>query len=441
MLTQIQAARKGIVTEGLNLVSRKEHMDAEKLLQLVAEGQVVIPTNIVHSQYDLVPMGIGHGLKTKVNANFGTSVQSFDLNHELAKLEICEKFGADTVMDLSIKGDLSTIRIEILKKAAIPVGTVPIYEVVEKHGLFGFDSDDCLTIIEEHAKQGVDYMTIHAGFRKDYIHYTKKRVTGVVSRGGGILGKWMEYHNRENPLYEAFEEICEIFKKYDVTFSLGDSLRPGGLVDCNDKAQLSELATLGELTQIAWQHGVQVMVEGPGHVPIHMIKEQIELEKRICHGAPFYVLGPLVIDTGAGYDHITGAIGGAVAAMHGADMLCYVTPAEHLRLPDLNDVKEGLIAFKIAASAADVAKGIPGAWEEQVEMSRYRKALNWGEQMQRSFDQEKFLRYRSGYAGRACSMCGDDFCPMNDKIDMERALKDKKTLVKRMGVEEEARYV
>ncbi len=307
----------------------------------------------------------------------------------------------------------------------MPVGTVPIYQVVEEKGILGFDISDILRVIERQARQGVDYMTIHAGFLRRFIPYTKERTVGVVSRGGGIIGKWMEYHSKENPFYECFDQICEIFREYDVSFSLGDSLRPGGLADCGDKAQMSELSTLGELTKRAWKYGVQVMIEGPGHVPIHKIAEQMDAEKRICHGAPFYVLGPLTIDTGAGYDHITGAIGGAVAGMYGADMLCYVTPAEHLKLPDACDVKEGIIAFKIAARSADIAKGIPGAWEEQKEMSTHRKALRWEAQSRYVFDREKFYEYRigSGYVGAACGMCGDEFCPMNEKIDMEKAFK------------------
>ncbi len=424
-----------MITDELKIVAQTEQIELQRLMELVAAGKVVIPANKTHLEYGLEPMGIGQGLKTKVNANLGTSPQIDDIEVELGKVDVCAKFGADTIMDLSTKGNLDFIRTQIIKRAKMPVGTVPIYEVVEKHGLLGFNEKDCLEIIEKQARQGVDYMTIHAGFKRDYIPFTKERVTGVVSRGGGILGKWMEYHQRENPLYTIFEEICRIFRKYDVTFSLGDSLRPGGLVDCNDKAQLSELKTLGQLTKIAWKHNVQVMVEGPGHVPIHMIKEQMELEKKICHGAPFYVLGPLVIDTGAGYDHITGAIGGAVAGMYGADMLCYVTPAEHLRLPDMEDVKEGLIAFKIAARGADIAKGVPGAWEEQAEMSKYRRALHWGEQMKRSFDQEKFAKYRGGYAGRACGMCGDEFCPMNERVDMQKAFKVEEAVV------QEERYI
>lgn len=426
MSTQLIAAQKGKVTPEMEYVAQQESFSLDDLREYVSKGSVIIPANVVHLQKKLKPMGIGKGLKTKVNANFGASPQVASLDCELQKLDMCEKYGADTVMDLSTQGDLDAIRQAVIDHSTMPVGTVPIYQVVEERGLLGFDIQDILRVIERQAKQGVDYMTIHAGFLREYIPYTKDRVVGVVSRGGGILGKWMEYHGRQNPLYEAFDQICAIFREYDVSFSLGDSLRPGGLADCGDKAQMSELATLGELTQRAWKYGVQVMIEGPGHVPLHMIREQMEIEKKICHGAPFYVLGPLVIDTGAGYDHITGAIGGAVAGMYGADMLCYVTPAEHLKLPDVDDVKEGLIAFKIAARGADIAKGIPGAWEEQKEMSRHRKALRWEAQSRYVLDREKFYRYRigSGYVGAACGMCGDEFCPMNEKIDMKKAFKD-----------------
>ncbi|MBI2463689.1 phosphomethylpyrimidine synthase ThiC [Candidatus Peregrinibacteria bacterium] len=426
MSTQMIAAREGRITREMEIVAQKESLSVDILRQYIAEGSVIIPANTVHLKKKLDPIGIGKGLKTKVNVNFGASPQVASLDYELKKLEISEKYGADTVMDLSTKGDLDLIREAVIDYATMPVGTVPIYQVVEEKGLLGFDIPDILRVIRRQAEQGVDYMTIHAGFLREYIPLTKKRVVGVVSRGGGILGKWMEHHKRENPLYECFDEICAIFQKYDVSFSLGDSLRPGGLVDCGDEAQMSELSTLGELTKRAWKHGAQVMVEGPGHVPIHMIREQMEIEKKVCHGAPFYVLGPLIIDTGAGYDHITGAIGGAVAGMYGADMLCYVTPAEHLKLPDENDVKEGLIAFKIAARGADIAKGIPGAWEEQKEMSRHRKALRWEAQSRYVFDREKFYHYRigSGYTGAACGMCGDEFCPMNEKIDMDNAFKE-----------------
>lgn len=431
MPTQIQSAQQKIITPEMEIVAKKEQMDSEKLMQLVAEGKIVIPANKEHLKKKLIPMGIGKFLATKVNANIGASPYDHEIEHEVEKLKNAEKYGADTIMDLSTAGDLDLCRQAIIDNSTIPVGTVPIYEIVEKYGILGFTPKNCLEIIEKQAKQGVDYFTIHAGFKRDFIPLVTngKRLTGVVSRGGGILQKWMEYHKQENPLLQVFDEISEIMKQYDITYSLGDTLRPGSLHDCNDEAQISELKFLGELTKRAWKSGVQVMVEGPGHVPIHMIKEQMELEKKYCHDAPFYVLGPLTIDSGAGYDHITGAIGGAVAAQYGADMLCYVTPAEHLGLPDKDDVKDGIIAFKIAARSGDIAKNVPGAWERENQMSKYRKSFNWGKMHEMSMDKEKFAHYRfdSGYEGQACGMCGEKMCPMKtvDDLEEETLFKDR----------------
>lgn len=415
--TQMQIARSGQITPELAYVAELEQMEPERLRFLVAEGRVVIPANIGHLSQGLKPMGIGQGLATKVNANIGASPLVADLEVELKKVDNCQKYGADTLMDLSVAGDIDGVREAVIARAKIPVGTVPLYQVVEEYGIAAFTPENCLSVIRRQAAQGVDYMTIHAGFKREFIPLVAERVMGTVSRGGGILQKWMNINAQENPLLQVYDQIMAIFAEYDVTVSLGDTLRPGGLCDCNDAAQIAELKFLGELTLRAWEHGVQVMVEGPGHVPIHMIQEQMELEKRYCHGAPFYVLGPLTIDTGAGYDHITGAIGGAVAAMHGADMLCYVTPAEHLSLPDEEDVRQGIIAFKIAARSGDIAKGIPGAWEREKQMSTYRKNLNWGEQYRMAMDKEKFKEYRfdRGYQGRACGMCGEKFCPMKEE--------------------------
>ncbi len=422
MPTQLQSAQRKIITPEMQIVAQKEQMNPENLRKLIAEGKIIIPANKVHLQKKLIPMGIGKGLFTKVNANIGASAYDSNIDHEIDKLKNAEKYGADTIMDLSTSGELDTIRQALIDASTIPLGTVPIYEVVEKHGILGFTAKDFLEIIKKQAAQGVDYFTIHAGFKKEFLPLVEgnKRITGVVSRGGGILQKWMKYHNEQNPLLQVYDQILDIMSEYDVSISLGDTLRPGCLHDCNDEAQISELKFLGELTKRAWNKGVQVMVEGPGHVPIHMIKEQMELEKKYCHDAPFYVLGPLTIDSGAGYDHITGAIGGAVAAQYGADMLCYVTPAEHLGLPDSNDVKEGIIAFKIAARSGDIGKNIPGAWDRENQMSKYRKSFNWGMMHKMSLDKEKFAHYRfdSGYEGQACGMCGDDMCPMKSESSM-----------------------
>ncbi|MBI5754915.1 phosphomethylpyrimidine synthase ThiC [Candidatus Peregrinibacteria bacterium] len=416
MTTQLTKARKGIVTPEMEIVSQKESCDIQILRKNIASGKVIIPANHEHIRLGISPTGIGKGLSTKVNANIGASPHSVDHTAEMKKLEFCEKYGADTFMDLSTAGNIESLLRAFVEKTGLPLGTVPLYQVVKEKGRADFDISDILRVIEAQAKIGVDFITVHAGFRREFLPFLSGRVTGVVSRGGGITKRWMEFHGRENPLFEAFDDILEICRKHDVSLSLGDSLRPGSLADCGDKAQMAELACLGELTERAWKQGVQVMIEGPGHVPIHHIQGQMEIEKKLCHEAPVYVLGPLVIDTGAGYDHITGAIGGAVAGMYGADMLCYVTPAEHLSLPNSDDVREGLIAFKIAARAADIAKEIPGAMEREKDMSVHRKALRWEAQSRRVFDREKFYRYRmgSGYKGAACSMCGDEFCPMKE---------------------------
>ena len=414
--TQKEEAELGNATRELKFVAQREKIDPEDLRQKVAQGKVVIPANKVHLKKGLIPIGIGKGLATKINANIGTSNFVCDPKLELEKVKISEKYGADTIMDLSTAGDLDQIREKIIAATNIPVGTVPLYQVVKEYGLETFTAENCLKIIERQAQQGVDYMTIHAGFKRDFIPLLEERTMGTVSRGGGILKKWMTMNEAENPLLEVYEEIIEIFSHYDVTFSLGDSLRPGGLCDSGDRAQLEELKFLGKLTKRAWKKGVQVMIEGPGHVPLNDIERQMELEKKYCHNAPFYVLGPLTIDTGVGYDHITGSIGGAVAAMHGADMLCYVTPAEHLTLPDLDDVREGIIAFKIAARSGDIAKNVTGAREREDLMSKHRKDLDWEKQMKLSLDQEKFAKYRlqSSYQGKSCGMCGEDFCPMRE---------------------------
>ncbi len=415
-MTQLQQAQIGKITSEIKQVAEKEQRDPETIRQLVAQGEIVIPANYNHLKNNCQPIGIGTSLSTKINANIGTSSHSYDLKIELEKVKICTKYGADTIMDLSVKGDLDKYRTEIIKHSKIPVGTVPLYQIAAEFTAKKFTPKNCLEIIERQAKQGVDYMTIHAGFKKEHIELVNKRIIPVVSRGGGIIKKWMTNHNQENPFLQIYDEIMEIFVKYDVTISIGDSLRPGTILDSNDEAQITELTFMGELTKKAWKHGVQVMIEGPGHMPIDQIEEHVKLEKKLCHNAPFYVLGPLTIDTGVGYDHITGAIGGALAASHGVDMLCYVTPSEHLSLPCPEDVKQGIIAFKIAARTGDIAKKVPGSLEREKEMSLARKNFDWEKQREMSLDKEKFDKYRfdQGYEGKSCSMCGEDFCPMRE---------------------------
>lgn len=410
-MTQLIYSKKGEVTSEMKKVAKSERISEEKLLELLKKGQVVIPANKNHKK--LKPIGIGRRMKTKINANIGASPGKFNLKAELEKLEVCEKYGADCVMDLSIgKGDLDKFRREMLRRTHLPFGTVPIYQAVSESSILDYDKKKLLEVIEKQAKDGVDFITVHAGFKREFLPYLKTRITGVVSRGGGFLQKWMQFHKKENPLLENFDEILEIARKYDVTLSLGDSLRPGSIHDSGDKAQFAELETLGKLVLRCRDAGVQVMVEGPGHVPIDEIEKQIKMQKKICHNVPFYVLGPLVCDIGAGYDHITSAIGGAIAAMHGADFLCYVTPSEHLGLPALDDVKEGIIASKIAAHTADIAKKIPGAKNIDLEMSKFRKSLNWTEQEKRSLDRGKFQkRCCHNKKKQGCTMCGK-YCPM-----------------------------
>ena len=412
-MTQKKLAQAGKISNEMKIIVKKEGIVLKDLIKKVAQGRIVIPANKNHLKLHFSPIGIGENLKTKINANIGTSKVSCSLKHELEKVAICKKYQADTLMDLSTAGDLDQIRTEIIKQAKMPVGTVPLYQIVEEYGVSDFSPQDCLKVIEKQAQQGVDYITIHAGFKQKFLPLLKSRTIATVSRGGGILKKWMEVNKQENPLLQVFDQITAICKKYDVTYSLGDTLRPGCLADANDKAQIAELKFLGELTKRAWEQDVQVMIEGPGHVPIHMIEEQVKLEKKYCYKAPFYVLGPLTIDSGVGYDHITGAIGGAVAAAAGADMLCYVTPSEHLALPSIDDVKEGIIAFKIAARSGDVAKNVPGSWELEKNMSLYRHQLDWKNQCKLSLDSEKFIKYRKSLnKGKACGMCDEKFCPM-----------------------------
>jgi len=375
-MTQLEYARNNEVSEEMKLVSKKENINVLELMKKISDGKVVIPASTLHS--NLNPIGIGENLKIKVNANIGSSPDKADLDYELEKLRICIENKADTVMDLSTGGDIDIIRREIIKRSSIPVGTVPIYQAAcNVEDIVDLDERDFINGIIKHVEDGVDFITIHAGLLKNSIPLIKKRLMGAVSRGGALTLKWMNHHERENPLFEYFDEILDIAKSYDVTLSLGDGLRPGCIKDATDEAQLSELKVLGDLTLRAWEQDVQVMIEGPGHVPLNQIEKNIKLEKEICHGAPFYVLGPLVTDIAPGYDHITSAIGGCLAAFYGADFLCYVTPAEHLGLPDVEEVKEGIISSRIAAHAADIAKGLKGAVDWDNKMSEARSNLDW----------------------------------------------------------------
>jgi len=401
----------------MKLVAEKEGLEAEFIRQGVAAGTIVIPANVRHT--NLEPCGIGKGLCTKVNANIGTSADYGNNDTELEKLRIAIEYKSDTVMDLSTGGDLTAIRQAIMTSCTVPLGTVPIYqagiETVEKRGaIVNMTADDLLSAIEQQAEDGVDFMTVHCGVTQRAIAQLKSqgRLTDVVSRGGAFLMGIMLHQQIENPLYEQYDRLLEIAHRYDITLSLGDGMRPGSLADATDRAQVEELITLGELVERAWAAGVQVMVEGPGHVPLDQIIANVQLEKRICQGAPFYVLGPLVTDVAAGYDHIAGAIGGAIAAAAGADFLCYVTPSEHLALPDVEDVKDGVIGARIAAHAADIVKGVKGAAEWDRKMSTARKNLNWEEQVRLSLNPDKALQSHNRFpTGDTCSMCGP-FCAM-----------------------------
>jgi len=417
-MTQLELARKGIVSPQMQHVAEKEGVETDVIIQGLAEGEIIIPANVNHT--NLIPCGIGKGLRTKVNANIGTSSDFCDLNTELKKLQTAIGFGADTVMDLSTGGDISAIRRTIISASAVPVGTVPIYqagiEAIENRGaIVNMSVDDIFTVIQEHAKNGVDFITVHCGVTQASVARLKKqgRITDVVSRGGAFLIGWMLHNDAENPLYQFYDRLLDLALEYDFALSLGDGLRPGCLADATDRAQIEELIILGELVEHSREIGVQAMVEGPGHLPLDQIATNVQLEKSLCRGAPFYVLGPLVTDIGAGYDHITAAIGGAIAAAAGADFLCYVTPTEHLSLPNVEDVKEGVIASRIAANAADIVKGIEGAKEWNEQMSRARRALDWETQAKLSLDPKLSQQIHSKIPaeGATCSMCGK-YCAM-----------------------------
>ena len=442
--TQIHYARRGIVTQEMDYVARRENLSPETVRDEVARGRMIIPANVRHT--NLEPMAIGVESKCKINSNIGNSAVTSEIDAELEKLRYSIKYGADTVMDLSTGGDIPRIREAIINASPVPIGTVPIYEALTR--VDGKIND--LTwpvmrdVIQEQAEQGVDYMTIHAGVLIQYVPMAVKRLTGIVSRGGSLLAEWMVNQHKQNMLYENYDEICKIFQKYDVSFSLGDGLRPGSLADASDEAQFAELETLGELTKKAWEYDVQVMIEGPGHIPMDEIKLQVEKENEICHEAPFYTLGPLVTDFAPGYDHITSAIGAAMIGCHGASMLCYVTPKEHLGLPNKEDVKQGLIAYRIAAHAADIARHRPGARDRDDALSKARYEFDWNRQFELSLDPETAREMHDetlpeeGYkSAHFCSMCGPNYCSMNISSrvaeftaeDAEAVLKEQEQLV------------
>jgi phosphomethylpyrimidine synthase len=427
-MTQIEMARQGIVSDEMAYVARREGLTPELIRSEVARGRMIIPANTVHLKLGLQPMAIGVKARCKINANIGNSAVTSNVDNELAKLKMAVELGSDTVMDLSTGGNIDAIRREIIAASPVPVGTVPIYQAIQNvKKVEDLSPRDMLDMVEHQARQGVDYMTLHAGILRDYIPLTAHRLTGIVSRGGSLMAQWMIGHNQENPFYTHFDELCEIMRAYDVSFSLGDSLRPGCIADASDAAQFAELKTLGELTRRAWSQGCQVMVEGPGHVPMDQIAMNMEKQAVECSEAPFYVLGPLVTDVAPGYDHITSAIGAALAGWHGASMLCYVTPKEHLGLPEVEDVRQGVIAYKIAAHAADLARHRPGARDRDDALSRARYSFNWEEQFRLSLDPEtarrmhdETLPQEAFKTAQFCSMCGPKFCSMRITEDIRK---------------------
>ncbi|MGP1449681.1 MAG: phosphomethylpyrimidine synthase ThiC [Wolinella sp.] len=415
--TQLHYAKRGIITEEMQAVANVENLKAEVLRSEIERGRLIIPANINH--HALSPMGIGISTRTKINANIGSSALASCIEDEVNKTQVAIKYGADTIMDLSTGGDLDAIREAVIANSSVPIGTVPIYQILHdiKGDIRNLNVESMLKVLEKQAKQGVSYFTIHCGFLLSHIPKVAKRKMGIVSRGGSLMASYMMHHHRENPFYTAFDEILSICQEYDVSLSLGDSLRPGCLADASDEAQLSELAILGELTLRAWEKDVQVMIEGPGHVPMNQIERNVDLQKELCHEAPFYVLGPLVTDIAAGYDHIASAIGAAIAAWKGVAMLCYVTPKEHLGLPNAKDVREGIIAYKIAAHAADIARGRIGAKERDNAMSDARYAFDWNRQFELALDPERAREYHDEALpeevfkdAKFCSMCGPKFC-------------------------------
>jgi phosphomethylpyrimidine synthase len=467
-MTQLEEARRGVITPEMEYVARREKLEPELVRDEVARGRMVIPANTEHLKLGLQPMGIGIKAVCKINANIGNSAVTSDVDNELSKLNMAINLGADTVMDLSTGGNIDAIRAAIIAASPVPIGTVPMYQAIQQvKKVEDLSSQDLVDMVEHQAKQGVDYMTIHAGILRDFIPLTAHRITGIVSRGGSLIAQWMIAHNQENPLYTRFDDLCDIMRQYDVTWSLGDSLRPGSIADASDAAQFAELKTLGDLTRRAKARGCQVMVEGPGHVPMDQIAMNMEKQAIECDEAPFYVLGPLVTDIAPGYDHITSAIGAALAGWHGASMLCplatdiapaydhitsaigaaiiaqagtamlcYVTPKEHLGLPDVDDVRQGVIAYKIAAHAADLARHRPGARDRDDALSRARYAFNWEEQFRLSLDPEtarrmhdETLPQEAFKTAAFCSMCGPKFCSMRITEDLRRHAREAAGLV------------
>ncbi|WP_227939414.1 phosphomethylpyrimidine synthase ThiC [Alkalihalobacillus deserti] len=432
-VTQLHYAKKGIITPEMEFIALRENLDPDFVREEVAKGRAIIPANINHPETE--PMIIGRQFHVKINANIGNSAVSSSIEEEVEKMTWATRWGADTMMDLSTGKNIHTTREWIIRNSAVPVGTVPLYQALEK--VKGIAEDLSWEIYRdtliEQAEQGVDYFTIHAGVLLRYVPLTVKRLTGIVSRGGSIMAQWCLHHHQENFLYTHFEEICEIMKAYDISFSLGDGLRPGSIADANDEAQFAELETLGELTKRAWQHDVQVMVEGPGHVPMHLIKENMDKQLEMCHEAPFYTLGPLTTDIAPGYDHITSAIGAAMIGWFGTAMLCYVTPKEHLGLPNREDVREGVITYKIAAHAADLAKGHPGARVRDDALSKARFEFRWRDQFNLALDPERAIEYHDetlpaegAKTAHFCSMCGPKFCSMRISHDIRQYAKDNK---------------
>ena len=428
--TQMRAARDGIITDAMRVVAEREALAPELVRSEVARGRLVIPANVHHLARSLVPMAVGKVAKVKINANIGNSAVSSDIEGELEKLHFAVKYGADTVMDLSTGHALDETREAIIAASPVPIGTVPVYQAIQQvKEVTDLTADLLLEVIEHQAKQGVDYMTIHAGILFEHLPLVYGRVTGIVSRGGSLHAVWMMHHRKQNPLYERYDDVLDILRKYDVTISLGDSLRPGSIHDASDRAQFAELETLGELTVRAWEKDVQVMVEGPGHIPMHQIEMNVRKQKEICHEAPFYTLGPLVTDIAPGYDHITSAIGAAMIGWYGADMLCYVTPKEHLGLPNAEDVRNGVIAYKIAAHAADVARGRPGATDRDDALSRARYRFDWNEQFELSLDPDRAREYHDEAlpaeyfkSAEFCAMCGPKFCSMHQTRTIEEQI-------------------
>ncbi len=436
MTTQIQAAQASIVTPEIEAVAKHEQLEPEFVRDEIASGRMVIPANKLHLKTNLKPIGIGRALTVKINANIGASSVRSNIEAEIEKMNVALEAGADTIMDLSTGCGLDEIREQLLAYCPAPFGTVPIYQVIEGRNVEDIDREAILETIEKQARQGVDFFTIHAGVLKEHLPLLGKRIAGIVSRGGALLAKWMLYHDKQNPLYEMFDDLCDIMAEYDVCFSLGDALRPGAIADATDDAQIAELRTLGELTQRAQENGCQVMVEGPGHVPFDQIKKNMELQDEICNGAPFYVLGPLVTDIAPGYDHITSAIGGTAAAFYGASFLCYVTPSEHLGLPTTEDVRDGVVASKIAAHAADIARGIKGSLERDNRLSTARAQLDWEKHLAEALDPATAQKIHNRTCAEIadegttkadyCTMCGRQWCSVRINREIRDAAQKQK---------------